>query len=266
VKISLSKLSQFVTRKWDRGTRMRVVYIGVGLATLAVSFLCVYLSHLLFLSEEGRLFDRDKYIAVNIPSAGHVSSTLSLATRVDLYAQTKTVGAAREPFPGEIARDEALEIVSAMWANKLAEHVPSGSRTMYSGDDPAVLTEQRRSQAILRDFYNDETGARLSLWNVQLYAISRAGETYTLSVLLDSRTGEPYYASFSLFENVNSDSIYSGITAFCEALGFADVALATATIKSFEDGITISLPLDENVMLQKHCYYGAEYVMELVKR
>ena len=251
---------------WGRETKKRITYIGVGFAMLCLSFLCVYLSHLLFTAEQGRLFDRDTYIAVNIPSAEHLEQTLSLATRVDLFSQTKAVGASREASPGEISSERAIEIAAEMWDSMLDEHAHNVGNVMYSGDNPAALTEQRRSQIMLRDFYNEETGARLSLWCAQLYAISAKGETYTLSTMLDSRTGEPYYVSFSLFDNVNSNSIYSGINGMCEALGYHNVALANATTRPFEGGITITIPLDEFVMLQKHCYYDSEYAIELVKR
>ena len=44
----------------------------------------------------------------------------------------------------------------------------------------------------------------------------------------------------------------------CTAEPFAD--------EQADSGITITIPLDEFVMLQKHCYYDAEYAIELVKR
>lgn len=248
-------------RRISRKGKSRLVYIGLTLGVVTLAFLCVWLSALLFKSEENALMDVDHYVAVDIISSESVGDPLSLATRVALFSTCDEEGNGRAVLPDEIDEETALEQGRILW-NAFLYASCGGRSTLPSGESYLDMIEYADCGAILRDFTNSETGARYALWCVQYWCDSAAGETYCLSVQFDSRTGEPLYLSCALFANINEDTRLAGMDTVAAQLGYSvDPALAEITENAA--GCVVSLPLGDTLLLQKTCIYGSQFLFEL---
>ncbi|MCL2672083.1 MAG: hypothetical protein FWF10_08605 [Clostridiales bacterium] len=254
-------------KRTDREQKKRALYFLLGAGIIAVSFLCVLVSTLLFAAQEEALFDGDHYIATNIISAEDVGRPLSLPARLDLYlqAQRGTVGKPRMPGRDELSEVAAQAQAGSLWEAILRAHVPEDAKTFPSGDTPLDLSTRAQTKQVLRDFYAPNSGASLSLWVVQVYAENRAGEQVCLSVLLDSRTGDPYYVEFAGFAAVSPQTKQAGLAAICGSFGvtYPDLTAAALTYET-DSYASITLRLTDEISIRKSCYYGVECVFELV--
>lgn len=249
-----------------REEKKRVLYFLLGAGIIAISFLCVWVSSLLFRAQEASIYDGDHYIATNIISAEGIGRPLSLPARLDLYAQASrgTVGKARAPYRDELSETAAQAQAATLWESILRAHLVSGEQKFPFGDTPAALTAKAQTRQVLREFYAQDSGASLSLWIVQVYAENANGETVCLSVLLDSRTGDPYYVDFSGFSAVQAQTNLAGLSALCGSFGVTDPDLNAARVVESEAGATITLRLTEEISIQKTCKYGAYCIFELI--
>ncbi|MDD3400877.1 MAG: hypothetical protein PHT58_04515 [Eubacteriales bacterium] len=246
-----------------RSTKKRWVYFGIGTGTVALSFFCVLASSLLFRAGENSLYNRQNYEVVNIISSEGLGEPLSIETRLELFEQCQVEGDKREPLPKEINEDAAVDKALILWNEALLTHA-DGNGVMPSGDYVSDLIDRASVTVTLRDFYNQDSSAKLALWCVQVYCTSGTeDETYCLSTQLDSRTGEPYTLNCALFSNVLPDNNRKGIESFCNALGVTDVDVSGATIDWQEEGAIIRLTLPSGMVVSKSCRYGQEYTFTL---
>lgn len=248
----MKKLRLFANR--DRVTRTRIVYIALTVGTVLIAFLLILLNRWIFRLSETALYDDPKYEAVSIISANGIGAPLSLETRVSLFLQCEKQGEERAVMPGELSADEITKRITELWGDTLAAHAPSGR--LAGGESTDTVLKKSRYQTVLRDFYNDGTGAKLALWCAQAYYTSENGQVYCLSVQFDSRTGEAYSFSCALFENVHADQTETAIKLFLTADGYAD-SLSEQTVRkpsakgytgklALPDGLTLSIVYDVN--------------------
>lgn len=244
--------------KLKRSTRTRWVYLSVGIVTVALAFLCVLFSSLLFDAAEEALYNDEHYTAINIVSSGTIGEPLEYSTRLELFDQCEIEGDSRLALPAEITMEEAEAIAYELWQQALLELSSEGGE-LASGDLVSDLLNRGKVTAVLRDFYNRTSEAKLAMWCVQVYCDSSAeSETYCLSLQLDSRTGEPYSLSMAAFSNVLSEHNSTGIESFCSAIG-ADVDATGATVENRDDGAVLRITLSNGMVVQKTCYYGSHY-------
>ena len=248
----LRRLRLFANR--DRVTRTRIAYIGLTAGTAIVALLLVLLSRWLFRVNERALYDDPKYEAVSIISANGIGAPLTLETRVALFLGCERQGEERAVMPGELGETAVTELLKALWQDTLAFHAPSGR--LRTGESVDAVLRKSRYTLSLRDFYNDETGAKLALWCGQAYYNADDGRVYCLSAQFDSRTGEAYSLSCALFENVREGQHTAAAGPFLTACGYADSlaeqAVLTPTAKGYAgtltlpDGLTLSITYHTN--------------------
>ena len=118
------------------------------------------------------------------------------------------------------------------------------------------MLRKSRYTVTLRDFYNDETGAKLALWCGQAYYTTESGRIFCLSVQFDSRVGDVYSMTCALFGNVRGELAPSAFEPLLRANGYAESlsgqAILTPTAKGFSgtltlpDGLRLTLFYDVN--------------------
>ena len=243
----MKKIRLFANR--DRVTRTRIVYIALTVGTVAIALLLVFLNRWIYRLSERALYDDPKYEAVSIISANSIGAPLSLETRLALYRDCERQGEERAVMPGELGADDITAKMKELWSDTLDVYAPSGRLATKETAD-SVLRRSRYT-AVLRDFYNDATGAKLAIWCVQAYYDAGGGKVYCLSALFDSRTGEAYEVNCVLYGNVTAASAADAFKPFLTANGYADSladqAILTQTAKGFSgtlflpDGLTVTL-------------------------
>lgn len=249
----------------SRRTKSVLVYAGIAIATAAVAVLCVVVSGLVFEAEEAALYDREAYVSVSLSGAESIGEPLSLPTRLDLFHRCDTEGDERLPLPEELTRKEAAAIGTELWTAVIRAYA-QGQSALPSGDDADRLISTAKTTAVLRDFYNNTTKAKIAIWCVQVYGTSVENETYCLSLLLDSLTGQPLSGSAALFDNVREDNATADIEAFVAALGFeTEAALAAMHTKGTEYGILVTVPLSDELTLYKACYLDTQTIYTLMR-
>ena len=250
----------------SRKRKTQLLYFVLGFCIIGVSFLCVGVSAMLFRAGEDRLFDGDHYMAVNIVAAEDIGRPLPLTVRLGLYelARKGTVGTARIPYRDELSEAAALMQAGSLWEAIVQGHLPKGETSFSFGNTPAELNARVQYRSVLRDFYAADSGAALSLWIVQVYADNARRETVCLSVLLDSRTGDPYYVEFAGFDAVSRDSVTAGLSALCGSFGVTDLDLSRADIHTGEDRATVTIRLTDEISIKKTCVFGKTCIFELV--
>lgn len=238
----------------DREKRTRIAYIALTAGTVAIAFLLVLLNRWIFSLSESRLYDDPKYEAVNIISADSIGAPLSLDTRVTLFLQCEREGEERAVMPGELSADEITQKLGDLWSDTLSLHAPGGR--LRTGETVDTVLRKSLYTVTLRDFYHDETGAKLALWCAQAYYNADSGRTYCLSVQFDSRTGEAYSLSCALYENVRFTEPSDAFAPFLTANGYAETLSEQASVQpsgkgyagtlTLPDGLVLSIAIDTN--------------------
>jgi len=234
------KIRLFANR--SRVTRTRIAYIALTAGTVAVALLLVVLNRWIFRLSERGLYDDPKYEAVSIISADSIGAPLSLNTRVSLFRRCERQGDERAVMPGELDESAVTERLTRLWSDVLDAHAQSGR--LPTGESVDTVRNRTRILCTLRDFYNDETGAKLALWCAQAYYNANDGQTYCLSVQFDSRTGEAYAMNCALFANVADGLEKDVLGPFLAANGYAESLSEQATFRRSGDGYrgTLTLP------------------------
>ncbi len=247
----------------SRRTKSLVVYTGIAIATAAVAVLCVLVSRLAFEAEETALYGREAYMSVSLAGAENIGEPLSLAARLDLFHRCESEGDERLPLPEELTRKEATAIGTELWAAIIRAYA-QGQSALPSGDDVDRLISTAKTTAILRDFINNTTNAKLAVWCVQVYCTSVENETYCLSLLLDSLTGQPLSGSAALFDNVREDNAAVDMEAYAAALGFDwEAPSAAVQTTATEYGVLVTVPLTDTITLRKACYLETQTIYTL---
>lgn len=234
------------------------VYAGIGLGTVTAALLCVGLNWLLLGARRNGFFNNPGYRPLVVESQEELGSPLSLATRLDLFSQCEIEGPERLPLPEELSKSEIVLIARELWEQYLVE--------MVVGNDEEALNRivtSSRASAVLRDFYNESTGARLSLWCTQVW-YETGTVTRCLSLQLDSRTGEPLYLSVAFYSDGDGE-ITLGMEAFARALGYelTEEMVEGVTVTPTDTGYVATLPLGDGLVLEKVSETNIQYTLRV---
>ena len=229
-------------RKRTRSERTRLLYVLLCVGTGLVGLLAVGISSLLLRSEERSLYGKESYVSFQAQGSTGVGSPLSLAMRASLLEQVDQAGPRRLSLPEELTEAEAKAEALAAW-NALMSELPDGST--LPGRTP-------QTAAVLRDFPLGD-GARYALWCAQAYAQVGA-DVYTLTVYLDSRTGEPLMLTGAL-DVPDTPLLGFAYMANTLGLGYDQGAVQAA------DNVT-SLPLEGGFALRKESLEN-EFIIRL---
>lgn len=253
----MKRIRLFANR--DRVTRTRIVYIALTAGTVAAALLLVFLNRWIFRVSEKGLYDDPKYQAVSIISVNSIGAPLSLETRLALYRQCERQGEERAVMPGELSAEQITEKMKDLWSDVLHTHALSG-KLAVGGSVDSVLRKSRYT-AVLRDFYNDTTGAKLALYCAQAYFDAGSGRVCCLSVQFDSRTGEAYEANCVLYGNVQAEQAKAAIIPFLTANGYADSLADHAVLTETQRGFTGDLILPDGIRISLSYRTGEQYTV-----
>ncbi len=232
-------------RTLTRKDKTTLLYVLICVGTAAAAFLCVLVSSLLLKAEERQLYDRPAYEPFTLESGTAVGAPLSLATRVALFAASGTEGTQRNPLPDELTESEANAAVLSAWNQLLADMMTqAGSDPELAaaiGDGSAV-----RTSASLRDYLTDD-GSRYSLWCGQAWLDLAGGDAFSLTMYLDSRTGQPLMESAVLYPQ---DAPRLGLGDMARRLGLS-CDLSALTMEPDGDGQKVTVPLSGGFVLIK---------------
>ena len=251
----MKKIRLFANR--DRETRTRIAYIALTAGTVLIAFLLVLLNRGIFALSEKALYDDPKYEAVSIISANGIGAPLSFPTRVSLFLGCERQGEERAVMPGELSEAEITAKIKELWIETLAVHTPGGK--LRTGESVDSVLKKSRYTVTLRDFYNDETGAKLALWCAQAYYNADSGKVYCLSVEYDSRTGEVYSLSCALFGNVQPEQAENALKPFLAANGYAETLAEQAILTETAKGYTGTLTLPDGLKLELYYSVNEQY-------
>ena len=251
----MKKVRLFANR--SRVTRTRIVYIALTAGTVAIAFLLVLLNRWIFSLSESRLYDDPKYEAVSIISADSIGEPLSLGTRVTLFLQCERQGEERAVMPGELSEKEITERLKELWEDTLLLHAENGK--LKTGESVDSVLRKSRYTTALRDFYHDESGAKLAIWCAQAYFSANGGRVYCLSVQYDSRTGEVFSLSCALYENVRLSEPSDALIPFLTANGYVDTLSREARMQQTEKGAAGTLTLPDGLTVSIRCDLNEQY-------
>lgn len=239
----------------NRRERVIHMYLGIGLGTVAAALLCVGISWILLGLRRSSFFNRPGYRTLEVERQETLGTPLSLSTRLDLFAQCEIEGPERLPLPEELSKKDVLLKTRELWEQYLGE--------LYPEEDLSKIVAASKATALLRDFYNESTGARLSLWCAQVW-YDTGTVTQCLSLQLDSRTGEPLYLSAAFF-SAEADDPAAGVSLFAKALGYelGERELDAMEVETNEQGYTAILPLGDGLMIEKVCQKGLQYTLRI---
>ena len=233
-------------RKLTRKDKTTLHYTLLCVGTAAAAFLCVLVSSLLLRAEERRLYDRPAYEPFTLESGVAVGAPLSLATRIDLFNAGQNEGPQRQSMPDELTEAEANAIVRSAW-NRLFTDMLSAA-----GQDPELLAavgdggDLGKTSATLRDYLTAD-GSRYALWCAQAWLDLATGDAFSLTMYLDSRTGQPLMASAVLYAQ---DAPLLGLADMASRLGLS-YDLSAAVTEPDGEGTKVTLPLDGGFALVK---------------
>ena len=251
----MKKIRLFANR--DRVTRTRIVYISLIAGTVLIAFLLVLLNRWIFRLSEAGLYDKTEYEAVSIISANSIGAPLSLETRVGLFLACERQGDERAVMPGELDGAAITEKLSALWKDTLTAHADNDM--LAFGESVGTVFRKSRYVVTLRDFYNDESGAKLALWCGQAYYSEGAGNVYCLSVQFDSRTGEVFSENCALYECLSPDGAKDAFLPFLRAHGYAESLAEKAILRPTANGFTGTLTLPDGLTLFLNYRNGEQY-------
>ena len=251
----MKKIRLFANR--DRVTRTRIVYISLIAGTVLIAFLLVLLNRWIFRLSEAGLYDKTEYEAVSIISANSIGAPLSLETRVGLFLQCERQGDERAVMPGELDAAAITEKLSALWEDTLSAYA---KRDMLPfGESVGTVLRKSRYTVTLRDFYNEQSGAKLALWCAQAYWSEGDGSVYCLSAQFDSRTGEVFSENCALYECLSEDDARAAFLPFLRAHGYAESLAEKANLTVGENGATGTLTLPDGLTLFLNYRSGEQY-------
>ena len=237
-------------RKLTRKDKTTLLYVLICVGTAAAAFLCVLVSSLLLKAEERRLYDRPAYEPFTLETGTAVGAPLSLSTRIELFNAVGTEGRQRNPLPDELTESEANAAVLSAWNQLFTDMMTQAGSdpelTAAIGDGSGV-----RTSASLRDYLTDD-GSRYSLWCGQAWLDLTTGDAFSLTLYLDSRTGQPLMESAVLYPQ-NAPLLGLGDMASRLGLGYD---LANAATEPDGDGTKVTLPLDGGFALVKTILAG----------
>lgn len=239
----------------SRRERVIHMYLGIGLGTVCAALLCVGISWILLGLRRSSFFNRPGCRTLEVERQETLGTPLSLSTRLDLFAQCEIEGPERLPLPEEMSKKDVLLKTRELWEQYLGE--------LYPEEDLSKIVAASKATALLRDFYNESTGARLSLWCAQVW-YDTGTVTQCLSLQLDSRTGEPLYLSAAFF-NAAADDPAAGVSLFAKALGYEleEKELNAIQVETDGQGYTAILPLGDGLMIEKVCEKGLQYTLRI---
>ena len=232
-------------RKLTRKDKTTLLYVLICVGTAAAAFLCVLINSLLLKAEERQLYDRPAFEPFTLESGTAVGAPLSLSTRIELFEASRTEGAQRYPMPDELTEAEASASVLYAW-NQLIEDMLD-----QAGSGPELSAaidggSEVRTSASLRDYLTDD-GSRYSLWCGQAWMDLSSGDAFSLTVYLDSRTGQPLMESAVLYP---LDDPMLGLESMAARLGLAyDLSASIAELDV--GGQKVTLPLEGGFALVK---------------
>ena len=251
----MKKIRFFANR--DRMTRTRIVYVTLTVGTVAIAFLFVLLNRLIFGLSESKLYGNPQYEVVSIISADSIGAPLSLETRVGLFRQCERESAERAVMPGEMAQSAVLDKLRSLWEETLSLH--SDGDKLYSGESLRTVLKKSRYTATLRDFYHEETGAKLALWCAQAYYTADSGQVYCVSAQFDSRTGEIFSETCELFKNVRADRLQTILIPFLIENGYSETLADRFDPIATEHGYSGTLTLPEGLTVSVNVTIGEQY-------
>jgi len=233
-------------RKLTRKDKTTLLYVLICVGTAASAFLCVLMSSLLLKSEERRLYDRPAYEPFTLESGIAVGAPLSLSTRVALFNAGETEGPQRNPLPDELTESEASALVYTAWDRLFADMMAAAGQDAELQAAVSSSPREVRASATLRDYLTAD-GSRYSLWCAQAWMDLTDRDAFSLTVYLDSRTGQPLMESAVLYPQ---DAPLLGLADMAARLGLG-YDLNAATTEPDGAGIKLTLPLDGGFALVK---------------
>ena len=233
-------------RKLTRKDKTTLLYVLVCVGTAAAAFLCVLISSLLLKAEERQLYDSPAYEPFTLETGTTVGAPLSLATRIELFNAAGTEGRQRNPLPDELTEAEANAAVLSAWNQLFTDMMTQ------AGSDPELAAAvgttggDVRTSASLRDYLTDD-GSRYALWCAQAWMDLSSGDAFSLTMYLDSRTGQPLMESAVLYPQ---DAPRLGLADMAARLGLA-CDLSAITTEPDGDGLKVTAPLSGGFALIK---------------
>ena len=233
-------------RMLTRRNKTTLFYTLLCVGTAAAAFLCVLISSLLLKTEENRLYDRPAYEPFTLESGIAVGAPLSLSTRVALFNAGETEGPQRNPLPDELTESEASALVYTAWDRLFADMMAAAGQDAELQAAVSSSPREVRASATLRDYLTAD-GSRYSLWCAQAWMDLTDRDAFSLTVYLDSRTGQPLMESAVLYPQ---DAPLLGLADMAARLGLG-YDLNAAMTEPDGAGIKLTLPLDGGFALVK---------------
>ncbi len=233
-------------RKLTRRNKTTLLYVLICVGTAAAAFLCVLVSSLLLKAEERRLYDRPAFEPFTLESGTAVGAPLSLSTRIDLFAASQTEGAQRYPLPDELNEAEANAVVRAAFNALFTDMMTAAGQDAELRAAVDASSREVMTLSTLRDYLTDD-GSRYSLWCAQAWMDLNSGDAFSLTIYLDSRTGQPLMESAVLYPQ---DAPMLGFGDMAARLGLGS-DLSDARTEPDGDGQRVTVPLDGGFALIK---------------
>ena len=233
-------------RKLTRRNKINLIYSLLSAAAAAAAFLCVLISNLLLKAEERRLYDRPAYEPFTLESGTAVGAPLSLSTRVALFDAGETEGPQRYPLPDELTEAEASALVRTAFDRLFSDMLSAAGQNEELLAAVDASAREVRTGSTLRDYLTAD-GSRYSLWCAQAWMDLSSGDAFSLTMYLDSRTGQPLMESAVLYPQ---DAPLLGLADMAARLGLG-YDLAALSMEPDEAGIQLTLPLDGDLSLIK---------------
>ena len=233
-------------RKWTRKDKTTLLYVLLCVGAAAAAFLCVLVSSLLLRAEERRLYDRPAYEPFTLESGTAVGAPLSLSTRVALFNAGETEGPQRYPLPDELTEAEANAAVRSAFGTLFGDMMAAAGENEELQAAVEGSAREVRAASSLRDYLTAD-GSRYSLWCAQAWMDLNAGDAFSLTMYLDSRTGQPLMASAVLYPQ---DAPLLGLADMAARLGLG-CDLNALTTEQTGDGVRLTAPLEGGFALVK---------------
>ena len=233
-------------RKLTRRNKTTLLYTLICMGTAAAAFLCVFISSLLLKAEERRLYDRPGYEPFTLESGTAVGAPLSLSTRVSLFNAGEKEGPQRYPLPDELTESEANAAVRAAFDKLLFDMMAAADQNSELQAAVEASSQKVKTGSVLRDYLTPD-GSRYSLWCAQAWMDLPSGDAFSLTVYLDSRTGQPLMTSAVLYPQ---DAPLLGLDDMAAKLNLG-YDLSAMITESADGGIRLILPLEGGFTLVK---------------
>lgn len=261
----MKRFKQWIQKRFPNVSRVtwtRIAYIGLTVGTVAIAFLLVLLNLGIFRLAENRLYDRQSYTAVNIISAESIGSPLSRSSRVGVYHRCELLGETRALMPDEWTKQEVSAYLSALYADCLDCYAKAGA--LKSGTSISDLQRNTRYELTLRDFYHEQTGAKLGVWCVQGFADAANGELYSVSVQLDSRTCDIYSLQVAFFSDMSEEGNARLLELLLFELGYHPSECPQITTTATADGSILTYRLPDGLHLKQEIRSDTEVTFTLL--